>query len=95
MNWRSLHRDRSVRRAGRAALGGALLLLAGCAVHLPHHHPAAHHHPRARVVVIEHGHAHSAGCGHYFHRGRWFHLAGHHHARGCGHVWAGGIWRLR
>ncbi len=74
------------------AVLSAAFLLAGCTYHAP---APAHHHPAPRLVVVAKGHHHSLGCGHYFHRGRWYHLRGHVHRYGCGHVHLGGIWRIR
>jgi len=62
-----------------------------------HSHPAPVRHPRAhgvRVVVAQ-GHVHSARCGHYRHRGHWYHLRGHAHGPRCGHAVVGGVWVLR
>lgn len=69
------------------ALMAALVtaVLAGCVV-------VAHPYHRGVAVVIPHGHVHSATCGHYFYRGRWYHWHGHVHGPGCGHVFKGGIW---
>ena len=46
------------------------------------------------VVVIERGHLHTAHCGHWLWRGRWYHRHGHVHAGGCGHVHRDGAWVL-
>jgi hypothetical protein len=67
-----------------AALG---IALSGCIIH-------AHGHPPhgAVTVVVPGGHVHSANCGHYHHRGRWYYWKGHVHGAGCGHAFKGGIW---
>ncbi len=69
-------------------LAAGLLLgacLAGCVV-------VAHPHHRGVAVVVPVGHVHSARCGHYFYRGRWFLWKGHVHGPGCGHIFKGGVW---
>lgn len=66
------------------ALALALLLATGCAG------PRGHRHRRA--VVIQAGHQHSAHCGHFHHKDRWFHANGHKHGPNCGHHVRGGIW---
>ncbi len=63
----------------------AILGMSGCIVH-------AHGHPPGKVVVVEKGHVHTDHCGHYHHRGGWYHSAGHVHQAGCGHQFRGGIW---
>ena len=73
----------------------ALPFLAGCVAHA---HPAPHAHhaqPRAVRVVVAKGHVHGARCGHYRHRGHWYHLRGHAHGPRCGHLLLGGVWVLR
>jgi hypothetical protein len=45
-----------------------------------------------KVVVVERGHVHTAHCGHYWHRGSWYHAAAHVHGDGCGHVHREGRW---
>ena len=62
----------------------ALLWGAGCAG------PRAPRHGRA--VVIKAGHKHTAHCGHFQHKGAWFHSTGHKHGPGCGHHLRGNIW---
>lgn len=72
------------------ALAAAVLLgacLAGCIIRA-HGHP----HGGGMAVVIPHGHVHSAHCGHYFHKGKWYHWHGHRHGPGCGHILRGGVW---
>ncbi len=76
-----------------AVLG--LPLLGACAAHT---HPAPHGHharPSAVRVVVAKGHVHSARCGHYRHRGHWYHLRGHAHGPRCGHALVSGVWILR
>jgi hypothetical protein len=51
--------------------------------------------PLGPPVIVAHGHVHSAHCGHYKHRGRWYHASHHHHGPGCGHTLRGGVWMLR
>ena len=58
--------------------------------HAKAHGLKKHHHGSA--VAIKKGHGHSAHCGHYKHKGKWFHHGGHAHKHGCGHVLSGGIW---
>ena len=73
-----------------------LPLLGAC---VAHSHPvaAAHHHTHAGAVrvVVAKAHVHGVRCGHYRHRGHWYHLRGHVHGPRCGHVVAGGVWVLR
>ena len=73
-----------------------LPLLGACAAH-SHPAPHAHHHRRTAAVrvVVANGHLHTAGCGHYRHRGHWYHVRGHAHGARCGHVFTGGVWVLR
>jgi hypothetical protein len=66
----------------------ALLGTSGCIVHA--HRPPPP--PHRDVVVIERGHVHSDHCGHYYHRGGWYHSQGHVHGASCGHVFRGGLW---
>ena len=81
-------------RANAAALVLAatigLPLLAACVAH-PHHHAR----PAAVRVVVAKGHAHTARCGHYRHRGHWYHLRGHVHGASCGHRLVAGVWVVR
>ena len=73
----------------------ALPFLGGC---VAHSHPAPHghrHHPGAVRVVVAKGHVHGARCGHYRHRGHWYHLRGHVHGPRCGHAFVGGFWVVR
>lgn len=70
------------------ALVAAALALGGCLVH------AGVSIPLGPPVVIAHSHVHSSACGHYKHRGRWYHAQGHHHGPRCGHVHRGGVWIL-
>jgi hypothetical protein len=70
------------------ALLAAALAASGCVVH------AGVAIPLGPPVVVAHGHAHSAHCGHFKHRGRWYHSQGHHHGPGCGHKLRGGVWIL-
>ena len=37
-------------------------------------------------------HIHSDHCGHFQHRGAWYHSHGHRHGPGCGHHFRGGFW---
>ena len=64
----------------------------GCTAHV---HPARHHHEHAKVVVVRKGHVHSDKCGHYLHKGRWYHVERHVHGKRCGHVKVRGVWVLR
>ena len=48
--------------------------------------------PVGQVVVIERGHIHSEGCGHYWYNGSWYHSTGHVHGAGCGHAFVEGVW---
>ncbi len=76
-----------------AVLG--LPLLGACATH---NHPAPHGHRHVHGgvrVAVTAGHVHGARCGHYRHRGHWYHLRGHVHGRRCGHAFVGGVWVLR
>jgi hypothetical protein len=52
--------------------------------------PRAHLYGRA--VIINPGHKHSAHCGHFHHKGRWFHASSHKHGPNCGHHMRTGIW---
>ena len=78
-----------------AALLG-LPFLGAC---VAHGHPVAvaHHHSHGGAVrvVVAKGHVHSARCGHYRHRGHWYHLRGHVHGPRCGHHLVGGVWVIR
>lgn len=51
-----------------------------------------HHHVYGPAVVIGAGHIHSDHCGHFQHRGAWYHSHGHRHGPGCGHHFRGGFW---
>ena len=88
----------SFRLFHRSALPLVLLILFGfgamsCArrarVHVRVGHP---HSPAARVVVIKKGHVHTARCGHYRYKGKWYFVKGHVHGPKCGHAFVGGIW---
>jgi predicted small secreted protein len=83
-----------MKRQGLATvvLASALLLpLAGCA----HTHAGVGVNVRLGAPVkIARGHAHSARCGHFKHRGNWYHAKNHHHAKKCGHKLKGGVWIL-
>jgi hypothetical protein len=70
------------------ALLAAALATSGCVV------SAGLAIPLGPPVVIAHGHAHSAHCGHYRHGGRWYHSQGHRHGKNCGHKLRGGVWIL-
>ncbi|MFQ5628195.1 MAG: hypothetical protein ACE5I1_05495 [bacterium] len=75
-----------------AILGMALaFVLSSCArrtaVRVNIGHPAS-----AKVVVVKKGHAHTARCGHYKYRGKWYIVKGHAHGPRCGHRFVGGFW---
>ncbi|MCI0416827.1 hypothetical protein L0222_29005 [bacterium] len=57
--------------------------------------PVSAAHVRARAVVIQKGHIHSARCGHYYHRSKWYFVKGHVHRPRCGHAFVGGVWVIR
>lgn len=61
---------------------------AGCRKTHLHRHGGPPPHAAAHAA----SHVHSAGCGHYYHGGKWHHLKGHRHKHGCGHVYKGGRW---
>ena len=96
------------RNNGRAAIrvwnvAGALVLagfgLAGCSRGYTEVAVVHSSKPRAvvyepRVVVIEKGHHHSSHCGHYCHKGSWYHAPGHVHGKHCGHKKKHGNWVL-
>ena len=86
-------------RASAAGLVLAAVLglpfLGACVTHT-HPAPRGHHHGHGAVrVTVAAGHVHGARCGHYRHRGHWYHLRGHHHGPRCGHAFVGGVWVLR
>ncbi len=54
---------------------------AGIRIRPPHPH-----------VTIKTGHKHSHNCGHYHHKGKWYHHKGHVHKHNCGHKKKGGVW---
>ena len=78
----------------RTALAAAFLFSTGCAAHA-HPHPHRHPRPAAKVMFVSPGHHHTARCGHYRHRGRWYYVKGHVHGPRCGHVWVRGVWRVK
>ena len=51
--------------------------------------------PRAKVVVIKKGHAHTKRCGHYRYNDRWYYVKGHAHGSRCGHLKVRGIWIIK
>ena len=68
-------------------LGG---LAVGCVVY--HDEPRHRHAVYGPAVVVETGHVHTDGCGHFHHGGSWYYAQGHRHGAGCGHVYRGGMW---
>lgn len=74
-----------------AVMATALVVMAaGCA--RPVRGTVILHHDNARVVVIQKGHRHSARCGHYRHKNKWYMLDGHVHGKRCGHHKVHGVW---
>jgi hypothetical protein len=68
--------------------------LSGCVVRHHGEHGDGHDHGGVEVVVPS-GHTHDDGCGHYYHRDRWYHHRGHRHGRNCGHHYVSGRWVIR
>ena len=88
---RNSNRKRKLNLAPAALLAAALALpLGGCVVHTSAGVAVSLGSP----VVIASGHRHHARCGHYQHRGRWYHSEGHAHGKKCGHRLRGGVWIL-
>lgn len=72
----------------RLLFAATILILSGCVVH----GHGRHGHVHGPSMVIESGHVHHDSCGHYHHRGHWYHSNGHVHRHGCGHAFRGGMW---
>lgn len=73
-----------MKRFGLLILGSvAAVVVAGCT---PYYHPQSFGYGHnGSPVLLARDHVHSDYCGHYWHRGQWFHISGHTHGSGCGH----------
>ena len=90
---RSVHHRLARRTASAIGVTIAAIALSGCATasHAQHHQ----HKTATRAVVVKSSHTHSARCGHYRHKGNWYHLKNHVHGKRCGHAHVKGVWVVR